>query len=143
MRDGGRVDSAHGAGPGLRGGRRPRTGEVRLPDTLENFAHGLRASLARHLSPAMVSFRGSLAGDTHDEYNDVGLRADVHQTSDERFFSGLGRFLIGLYGPALVRYDPDFRHPNMAQDVRFSFYRLPVFWRVDLQILSDEATDEM
>ena len=113
-------------------------GEVRQrPYAVADFAHDLRNALERHLSPAEVSFRGSFAQNTHDQYSDVDLRADVHLPLDEEFYSELEGFLKGLYGPSLVRYDPDFVHTTTAQNVRFSFYDLPIFWRVDLDIVSD------
>ncbi len=69
----------------------------RLPDTVADFARDLQDGLARHLS-AEVSFRGSFAEGTYDQYSDVDLRADVHQELDKQFFSELERFLTGLYG---------------------------------------------
>ncbi len=114
----------------------------RLPDTVADFARDLQDGLAHHLSPAEVSFRGSFAEGTYDQYSDVDLRADVHQELDKQFFSELERFLTGLYGSALVRYDPDFVHTTTAQNVRFSFYELPIFWRVDLDVVSDTDLGE-
>ena len=40
-------------------------------ETVAEFAGDVRDTLADHLAPAEVSFRGSLAGDAHDEYSDV------------------------------------------------------------------------
>ncbi len=109
-----------------------------LPETVAGFAWDLQDRLTRHLPLAEISFRGSFAKGTHDKYSDVDLRANVHsQKLDKQFFLGLEHFLTGAYGPALIRYDPDFVHTPTAQNVRFSFYELPVFWRVDLDILSD------
>ncbi len=106
------------------------------------FASDVREVLTEHLAPARVSFRGSFAEGTHDEYSDVDLLAEVHSEMDGRFFSALEDHLTGLYGPALVRYDPDHMDRHDSQHVRFSFYELPVFWRVDLEIVSDKAAAE-
>lgn len=106
------------------------------------FAYDVREQLARHLSPAEVFFRGSFADGTHDEYSDVDLLAEVHTPLDGRFFSALEDRLTELYGPALVRYDPDHKDSLTSQHIRFSSYELPVFWRVDLEIVSDVETAE-
>jgi hypothetical protein len=104
------------------------------------FAQAVREALAAHLDPCDLRFRGSCAAGKSDEYSDVDLLAAVHLELDGPFYEGLERHLCGVFGPALVRYDPDYRTNTAAQDVRFSFYRLPVFWRVDLTIESDIAT---
>lgn len=109
---------------------------------MAHFARDVREELARHLAPAEVSFRGSFADGTHDEYSDVDVLAEVHAGLDGRFYSGLENLLTGLYGPALVRYDPGYQETTTAQGVRFSFYGLPVFWRVDLEVVSDRPLDE-
>jgi len=101
-----------------------------------DFAHDVREELARYLAPAEVCFRGSFERGSHDEYSDVDLRAEVRRALDGRFWSTLEDRLMGLYGPALVRYDPDFRGLTTSQNVRFSFFGLPVFWRVDLTVIS-------
>jgi hypothetical protein len=102
------------------------------------FAHDLRQSLSQYLTNAEVSFRGSFANGGYDEYSDVDLDAHVRVPLDGAFFAGLVEFMTNGYGPALIRYDPDFREMTTAQGVRFSFYRLPVFWRVDLTVHSDQ-----
>jgi len=94
------------------------------------FAHDVRHSLAEHLAPAEVSFRGSFAHGGHDQSSDVDLDAGVHVPLDGPFFARLEAFLTDRYGP-------DFRGETTAQGVRFSFYRLPVFWRVDLTVRSE------
>ena len=114
---------------------------VRFP-TVADFARDLRGQLARLLAPAEVSFRGSFANGSYDEYSDVDLLAAVHRELDERFFSDLEVFLTGLYGPALVRYDPAHEKTTASQHVRFSFYELPIFWRLDLDVVSDKEAAE-
>ena len=110
--------------------------------TITELAHDIRDKIAEHLAPAEVFFRGSFANGTYDEYSDIDLQADVHCELNGRFFASLEQYLIGIHGPALVRYDPDFRETTTAQNVRFSFYRLPIFWRIDLTIESDKDTEQ-
>lgn len=119
-----------------------RSGARRRPGTAAGFARDVRDRLAGHLSPAEVSFRGSFAEGTNDEYSDVDLLAEVHAGLDGRFFSALEGRLTGLYGPALVRYDPEHKDSLASQHVRFSFHEMPVFWRVDLEIVSSSETAE-
>lgn len=109
-------------------------------ESVAEFAHDVRDELADQLPPAEVSFRGSFAEGSHDEYSDVDLLAEVSTRLDGRFFSALEGHLTGLYGPALFRYDPDHRRSSASQHVRFSFYELPVFWRVDLEVISASET---
>ena len=110
--------------------------------SVAEFAREVSDELADHLAPAKVSFRGSFAEGTNDEYSDVDILARVASELDSRFFSDVEELQTGLYGPALIRYDPDYRGNVDSQHVRFSFYELPVFWRVDLEIASDQATAE-
>lgn len=110
--------------------------------TIEQFANDIRLKLSAHLAPADVYFRGSFAAGRYDEYSDIDLQANVHHPLDDKFYASPVQFLTQIYGPALVRYDPDFKDNRTAQNVRFSFYRLPVFWRVDLTIESDKDTGE-
>jgi hypothetical protein len=106
--------------------------------TIVEFGEGVREELAQYLLPDLVSFRGSLANASFDEFSDVDVQASVRVPLDGGFFAGLENCLQRRYGPALVRYDPDYRETTMAQDVRFSFYGLPVFWRVDFRVWSNQ-----
>jgi hypothetical protein len=108
--------------------------------TIAEFGEDVRTEIAEYLSPAVVVFRGSFAAGTFDEFSDVDLQSRMDVPLDADFFAGLEYRLQHRYGAALVRYDPDYRKTTTAQDVRFSFYSLPVFWRVDLLIESNRPT---
>ncbi len=105
---------------------------------IEEFAHDIRLRLSAYLAPANIYFRGSFAANRQDQYSDIDLQAEVHCPLDGKFYTSLEEFLTGIYGPALVRYDPDFKDNCKAQNVRFSFYRLPIFWRIDLTITTEK-----
>ena len=105
--------------------------------TVSKFGKSVREALLTYLKPGIVQFRGSLATDTFDEFSDIDLLARVSVPLDEAFFTGLEIHLKRAYGPALVRYDPDYQNVTTAQDVRFSFYDFSIFWRVDLLVHSD------
>lgn len=107
------------------------------------YALAVRSCLREHFSPSgTVPFRGSFARGGFDDLSDVDLLASVRTPLTASFFEDLELYLVRQFGPALVRYDPDFREDLAAQGIRFSFYRLPVFWRVDLVVESVIAADE-
>ena len=75
--------------------------------------------------------------------------ASWHSPLDQRFWAALEHRLMDLYGPAIVRYgpaivryDPDYEETTSSQNVRFSFYEFPIFWRLDLTVVSDNPSSE-
>jgi hypothetical protein len=104
--------------------------------TVTDFSKRVRDALAGFFVPGIVQFRGSFANGTFDEWSDVDLQGSVERPLDSRFFADLESLLKHAYGPALVRYDPDYRNTTTGQGIRFSFYELPVFWRIDLIVES-------
>lgn len=73
------------------------------------------------MAPAAVTFRGSFARDAYDEFSDVDLLVVVRYALTQPVFTGLEAAVQELYGPAVIRYDPDFEKDCQAQDVRISF----------------------
>jgi hypothetical protein len=100
------------------------------------FAHDLRSALEAHWTPCSVSFRGSFASNLVDAYSDVNLMAKIDRPLDKFFYTGLVCLLEDGYRPMAFWYDPDHKDNPQARQVRFSFYHLPIFWRVDLEIES-------
>lgn len=109
--------------------------------TITDFSEGVRTALSGYVAPGPVEFRGSIAGGTFDQWSDVDIEASVERPLDAGLFCGLERLLQDAHGPALVRYDPDYRNTTTEQGIRFSFYELPVFWRVDLIVRSRLDTE--
>jgi len=109
--------------------------------TVEDFSASVRVVLSRYVSPGIVELRGSISNGTFDQWSDVDLEASVERPLDAGFFCRLEALLQSFHGPALVRYDPDYRNDKRARDIRFSFYELPVFWRVDLIVHSNVDTE--
>ena len=109
--------------------------------TNQEFAQDIKLKLSDHLRPASVGFRGSFARGGFDEFSDIDMFARVHCGLTNEFYRSLEDFLVRSYGPALIRYDLDQREDTMSQSLRVSFHRLPVFWRLDLDVSSDTATD--
>ena len=110
-------------------------------NTNQELAQDIKLRLSNHLQPASVGFRGSFARGDFDEFSDIDMFARVHCELTNKFYQSLEGFLVRLYGPALIRYDPDRKNDTMSQSVRVSFHRLSVFWRLDLDVSSDKATD--
>jgi hypothetical protein len=109
---------------------------------IAKFADDVRGQISRHLQSASVVFRGSFPSNEFDGYSDIDLQADVHTPLDRKFFVDLEAMLRDHYGPALIRYDPDYRENRAAQGLRVSFYDKPLFWRIDLNIASDRETEQ-
>jgi hypothetical protein len=103
---------------------------------ISEFARDVRAVIEFAVAPTRLSFVGSFGQGEFDEFSDVDLEAEVEGPLDSLFYTGLEGAMRERFGPGLVRYDPDYAANLVAQDVRFSFYRLPVFWRVDLVVTS-------
>jgi hypothetical protein len=108
---------------------------------IEQFAEEVRGQIIDYVSPAQVAFRGSFATRTFDQFSDVDVQAHVEAPLNADFFGGLEDCLQRRFGAALVRYDPDYKETTTAQDVRFSFYNLPVFWRVDFLVQASQPTN--
>ena len=105
--------------------------------TIQQFGNDVLTALQQHLPLGKVTFRGSFASGQADEYSDVDVQADVHQELNQEFFDSLTRCLQERFGPLSVRYDPDQKENRMAQDLKITFHRFAVFWRIDLNIKSD------
>ncbi len=105
--------------------------------SIRPFGMALRATLRDQLAPAEVAFRGSFAQGLIDRYSDVDLLAHVHRPLDRTLFETLLEGLRERFGPCSVRYDPEHRANRMAQGLRISFERFPIFWRLDLELSSD------
>jgi len=105
--------------------------------TINQFGNAVLDVLQKHLNLGKVTFRGSFASGTVDEYSDVDLQAEVHEELTQEFFDGIVECLQSHFGPLSLRYDPEHKDDRMAQGLRINFHAFPVFWRVDLNITSD------
>ena len=110
--------------------------------TTHQFGSKVLDVLRRHFSPGTVDFRGSFASGKVDEYSDVDLEAKVHVELTQGFFDSLSACLKKHFGAFSVRFDPQQKDDRTAQDVRVNFHDYPVFWRVDLDILSSRETSQ-
>lgn len=110
--------------------------------TIHQFGNEVLAVLRRHFSPGTVIYLGSFASGKVDEYSDVDLEASVHVELTQGFFDSLTACLKKHFGAFSVRFDPQQKDDRMAQNVRVNFRDYPVFWRIDLDILSSTDTNQ-
>ena len=108
--------------------------------TIQRFANDVLTTLRQHLAPGEVTFRGSLLSGEADEYSDVDLHAHVSRQLDQEFFDSQAACLAERFGRLTVRYDPDYRDDTQAQYLSITFHEMPIFWRLDLIVASDQES---
>jgi len=111
------------------------------PLTIGRFGEDVLDALRLELGARGIDFRGSFASGQIDDYSDVDVCAKVHAELNRDFYDRVIGCLEARFGAASVRYVPDQRHNPQAQNLRISFYDLPVFWRIDLDIESSCPTE--
>ena len=92
------------------------------------------------MAPGEVNFRGSFASGRVDEYSDVDLEVNVRVELTQGFFDSLLECLQRHFGALTARYDPEQQDDRKAQNIRVNLHDHPVFWRIDLDILSSTDT---
>lgn len=106
----------------------------------------VRAALADELLLALPAactgstarLRGSLAAGTADAYSDIDIAWHVPAADFARCVEGARRTL-GRVGPLLsLRCDPDCAAEPGRRLLFAAFRGLPLFWRLDLEVLADE-----
>ena len=111
------------------------------PLTIRRFGEGVLGALRGEFNPSRIEFRGSFASGLVDDYSDVDIRAEIHAELNQRFFERITCCLEKRFGRSSIRYVPDQRYDPQAQNVRISFYDLPIFWRTDLDIVSSQTME--
>jgi hypothetical protein len=106
------------------------------------FAARLMAALEGTVDGSVAELRGSLATDAADRFSDVDLRWTVPGTAFGEAIATVPFALANVGGELpLVRSDPDEAGPG-RRVLALRFPSLPLFWRVDLEVLADgEATE--
>ncbi|MDE3000053.1 MAG: hypothetical protein OXU79_13335 [Gemmatimonadota bacterium] len=110
--------------------------------TIHHFGNEAIDVLRRHFSPGKVNFRGSFASGQVDEYSDVDLEVNVQVELTQGFFDSLEACLERQFGAFSIRYDPQERHDRMAQNIMVNLHEYPLFWRIELNIKSDQDTSQ-
>ena len=106
----------------------------------QEFAESVIDTLREYLATDDVAFFGSHRTGQADEYSDVDIRARIDRPLDDEFFASLTACIEERFGRTTVRYDPDYRNDLYTQDLRFTLYDFPIFWRIDLVVTSDCLT---
>ena len=97
----------------------------RILGCLEEAAPGSRALL-----------RGSLAGDTADQYSDIDVLWEVPDSDFRRCVTSLEENLSRVRPVASLRSVPDFQNSEKRRLIFVRFESIPLFWRLDLDIFA-------
>ncbi|MGW1843072.1 hypothetical protein [Streptomyces sp. NPDC001966] len=120
-------------------GENPRdgAGEAGLdPARRAAFAQDLLRALTAHCPGSRAKLRGSLARGTADAYSDIDI---VWTVPGDRFAPCLAavRDVLESVAPLeSLRTDPDARNSRERRLLFAAFRGLPLFWRVDLEVVS-------
>ena len=80
--------------------------------------------------------RVSLAEGRADLYSDTDLLWDVSDNAFSAALAALPVILEGVRPVASLRFDPDFQHSAKRRLAFIRFAGVPLFWRVDLDVLA-------
>ena len=97
----------------------------RIPGCLEEAAPGSHALL-----------RGSLAGDTADQYSDIDVLWEVPDSDFQWCVASLEENLSRVHPVASLRSVPDFQNSEKRRLIFVRFESIPLFWRLDLDIFA-------
>lgn len=102
----------------------------------ERIAADLLSYLAAAVPGSVATLRGSLASGRADAYSDIDL---TWQVPDSAFWHAVSRTPViaeQIAPVASLRHDPDFQRSLRRRMVFIRFRDLPLFWRVDLDIVA-------
>lgn len=105
------------------------------------LAQDLLRALRAHCPGSRAEPRGSLARGTADAYSDIDLAWTV---PDGRFDAcvAAARDVLGtVRAVASLRVDPDLRNSRKRRLLFVDFEGLPLFWRLDLEIVAHSVAD--
>ncbi|WP_307797633.1 nucleotidyltransferase domain-containing protein [Streptomyces laculatispora] len=110
----------------------------------EDLDPARRAALARevlcalrtHCAGSRAEPRGSLARGTADAYSDIDLLWIVPDGRFEDCVAAVPDLLGTVRGVASLRVDPDLGNSRKRRLLFVDFDRLPLFWRLDLEIVA-------
>jgi hypothetical protein len=112
--------------------------DPKLPEVSRR--HAVACEVVAALSAAVplseAGIRGSLATGNADVYSDIDI---LWVVPDDCFTAAVNcvQRTLALIGPvASLRYDPDFQESACRRIIFARFSSLPLFWRVDLEVLA-------
>ncbi|MFJ7197165.1 MULTISPECIES: nucleotidyltransferase domain-containing protein [unclassified Streptomyces] len=105
------------------------------------FARELMRALTAHCPGSRVELRGSLARGTADPYSDIDLAWTVPGDRFDDCLAAVREVLEAVRPLDSLRTDPESRDSRERRLVFAAFRGLPLFWRVDLEIVASPAAD--
>jgi hypothetical protein len=102
----------------------------------------LRASLQGWIPGSRTELRGSLRTGTADEYSDIGICWVVPDQDFNESVDTLGAALSQCSAVLALCTDPGFAHSAERRVVFARLSRMPLFWRVDIDIRAGSAATD-
>jgi len=96
----------------------------------------LLTELAAAVPGSAALLRGSLAEGRADRYSDIDLLWEVPDADFSAAIAALPVSLARVRPVASLRFDPDFQRPAKRRLAFIRFACVPLFWRVDLDVLA-------
>ncbi|MEW1688037.1 hypothetical protein ACIQOF_05815 [Streptomyces sp. NPDC091265] len=105
------------------------------------LAQELLRALRAHCPGSRAEPRGSLARGTADAYSDIDLTWIVPDSRFDDCVAAVPAVLGAVREVASVRVDPDLQNSRKRRLLFADFDGLPLFWRLDLEIVALSAAD--
>ncbi|WP_443051091.1 nucleotidyltransferase family protein [Streptomyces sp. JV185] len=105
------------------------------------FVRELMRALTAHCPGSRVELRGSLARGTADPYSDIDLAWTVPGDRFDDCLAAVREVLEAVRPLDSLRTDPESRNSRERRLVFAAFRGLPLFWRVDPEIVASPAAD--
>lgn len=101
-----------------------------------SLARRLLASLQQAVPGSTAELRGSLAEGRADPYSDIDLLWEIPDDAFQPTLDRLSGTLSQVHPLESLRIAPDFQNSDRRRLVFVQFVDVPLFWRVDLDILA-------
>ena len=111
------------------------------PEERSRLARQILSRLEESVSASSAQLRGSLAEGGGDPYSDIDV---VWEVPDEAFgaaLEGMEKALSRVRPLASLRLDPAFQKSDRRRLIFVQFERVPLFWRVDIDLFAASVDD--
>lgn len=109
----------------------------------QHLAERTMTQLQSAFPSSEAQLRGSLAESRSDPYSDIDLLWDVPDAQFATALAELPEILNRVHPLASLRFDPDFQRSVKRRLVFIRFAGVPLFWRVDLDMLATSASRDL